>query len=84
MNRIPLLLFLTALALQTSCSQKEDEAVVSTEKSKTAPKKSRRVMGRGVIMDPRRAKPMLEKTRAATEAMSKSGQDTQAELDKLK
>jgi len=84
MKEATLLLILAALAFQTSCSQKEEEAVVSTDKSETAPKKSGRVMGRGMIVDPRRAKPMLEKTRAAAEAMSKSGQDTQAELDKLK
>ncbi len=84
MKETPLLLILTVLALQTSCSQKEDAAVVSTEKSKATPKKSGSVMGRGMIVDPRKAKPMLDKTRAAAEAMTKSSQDRQSELDSLK
>lgn len=76
------MLFLAVLALGTSCT-KEEEAVVSTEKKKPAVRKSGAIMGRGMIVDPRKAKPMLEKTRAAADAMSKSGQDSQAELDKL-
>ncbi len=61
----------------------EEKAVVSTEKKGPVARKSGSVMGRGMIVDPRKAKPMLEKTRAAADAMSKSGQDSQAELDKL-
>lgn len=84
MKGTPILLFLAVLTLGTSCTKKEEEAAVSAENKKPAARKSGGVVGRGMIVDPRKAKPMLEKTRAAAEAMSKSNQGTQTELDQIK